>query len=118
MATKLLEMKCSFSDYIQLLMISQAIRGTKVIRNAKMAAKSSKNEMLVFGLLSTSDDQLSNCCNKSCHKCKKNGCQIIQNEMFVFGLHSTFDDWLSNPSDKSCAKCKKKMVKIFMAKLT
>ena len=33
--------------------------------NAKMAAKSSKNEMLNFGLHSTSDDQPSNLSNKS-----------------------------------------------------
>ena len=34
----------------------------------KMAAKSSKNEMLIFGLRSTSDDWLS---NESCLKCKE-----------------------------------------------
>ena len=36
-----------------------------------MATKSSKNEMVVFGLRSTSDDQPSNRSNESCPKCKK-----------------------------------------------
>ena len=40
-------------------MISQVIQATKVDRNAKKAPKSSKTEMLVFGLHSTSDDRLS-----------------------------------------------------------
>ena len=40
-------MKCSFLDYVQLLMIGQAIQVMKVTQNAKkMATKSSKNEML------------------------------------------------------------------------
>ena len=38
-------------------MIGQVIQATKVNRNAKKAPKSSKNEMLVFGLCSNSDDQ-------------------------------------------------------------
>ena len=37
----------------------------------KMAAKSSKNEMLIFGLRSTSDDWPSNPSNESCLKCKE-----------------------------------------------
>ena len=51
-------MKCSFLDYIQLLIIGQAIQVMKVDQNAKKRPpKSLKNEMLIFGLLSTSDDQ-------------------------------------------------------------
>ena len=38
-------------DYVQLLMIGQVIQATEVDQNAKKAPKSSKNEMLVFGLL-------------------------------------------------------------------
>ena len=72
-----------------------------------MAVKSSKNEMFVFGLHSTSDDWLSNPSDKSHLKCKTCPPNHQKNEMFVFGLHSTSDDWLSNPSDKSHLKCKK-----------
>ena len=37
-------------DYVQLLMIGQAIRVMKVTQNVKkMATKLSKNEMLIFG---------------------------------------------------------------------
>ena len=46
MATKLSKRKCLFLDYIQLLMIDQAIQVMKVTQNAKkMATKLSKNEM-------------------------------------------------------------------------
>ena len=58
-----------------------------------------KNEMLIFGLHSTSDDWP---CwwmdsNPICHPSPAK-----KNEMFIFGLHSTSDDWLgwlmdSNP---------------------
>ena len=46
-------------------MISQAIKAIKVDQNVKkMATKSSKNEMLVFGLCSISDDQPSDPSNE------------------------------------------------------
>ena len=54
------KMKCSFLDYVQLLIISQAIRAKNVKRNIKKwkrPPKSSKNKMFIFGLCSTSDDQ-------------------------------------------------------------
>ena len=47
------EMKCSFLDYIQLLMISRAGRWTGT-QSATLLQP--KNEMLIFGLRSTSDD--------------------------------------------------------------
>ena len=73
------KMKCLFLDYIQLLMISQAIQATKVNQNAKkMATKWSKNEMLIFGLHSTSDDRPSNLSDESQLKYKINGCQITK----------------------------------------
>ena len=56
------KIKCSFLDYIPLLMIGRAIRAKNVDRNAKKwkrPPKSSKNKMFVFGLHSTSDDRLS-----------------------------------------------------------
>ena len=37
-----------------------------------------KNEMLVFGLHSTSDDQLSTLSNESHPNCEKNDCQIVK----------------------------------------
>ena len=55
--------KCSFSDYIQLLMFSWVIRAKNIDRNAKKwkrPPKSLKNKMSVFGLHSTSDDRPSN----------------------------------------------------------
>ena len=59
------KMKCLFLDYVQLLMIGWAIRVTKVNQNAKKRPpKSLKNQMLVFGLCSTSDDQPSDLSNK------------------------------------------------------
>ena len=59
-------MKCSFLDYVQILMIGQAIQVMKVDQNVKKGSpKSSKNEMLIFGLRSTSDDQPCNPSNKS-----------------------------------------------------
>ena len=53
------KIKCSFLDYVQLLMISQAIPVKNIDRNAKKKRppKSSKNQMFIFGLRSTSDDR-------------------------------------------------------------
>ena len=60
-------MKCSFLDYVQLLlMIGRTILVMKVNQNVKKGPpKSSKNEMLIFGLHATSDDQPSNTSNES-----------------------------------------------------
>ena len=69
------KMKCSFLDYIQLLMIGQAIRAKNIeqtIKKWKRPPKSLKNKMFVFGLCSTSDDQPSNLSNKHQPKHKKN----------------------------------------------
>ena len=72
-----------------------------------MATKLSKNEMLIFGLCSTSDDWLSNLSNKSPPKCKQMTTKSSKNEMLIFELHSTSGDQLSDPSNKSQPKCKK-----------
>ena len=67
-------MKCSFLGYIQLVMISWAIWAKKCWRKCKKmkkAPKSLKNEMFIFGLCSTSDDQLSDPSKKCWLKCKK-----------------------------------------------
>ena len=67
------KMKCSFLDYVQLLMIGQVIQVMKVDQNAKKKSPLShqKNEMLIFGLCSTSDDWLSDPSNESQLKYKK-----------------------------------------------
>ena len=66
------KMKCSFLDYIQLLMMGQVIWAMKIDQNAKKRPpKSSKNEILVFGLCSTSDDQPSDPSEESQPKCEK-----------------------------------------------
>ena len=57
------KIKCLFLDYVQLLMIAQAIRAKNVDQNAKKQKrppKSLKNQMFIFQLCSTSDDRLSN----------------------------------------------------------
>ena len=106
-------MKCSFLDYVQLLMIGQAIQVMKVIQNAKkMAAKLSKNEMLIFRLRSTSGDQQSNPSDENYPKYKIMAAKLSKNEMLIFGLCSTSDDWPSNPSDESHPKCKKMAAKL------
>ena len=49
------KMKCSFLDYIQLLMISRAGQWTQTPSTIPLQPK---NEMLIFGLHSTADDRL------------------------------------------------------------
>ena len=89
------KMKCSFLDYIQLLMISYAdwwmaglVDGLKPY---PPPLSSQQNEILVFGLCSTSDDQPGwlKDSNPICHPSLSQ-----KNEMLIFGLHSTSDDWL------------------------
>ena len=64
-------------------------------QNVKKASpKSLKNEMLVFGLPSTSDDRLSDPSDKSCPKCEKRPPNSLKNAMLIFGLCSTSDDQL------------------------
>ena len=61
------KIKCLFLDYIQLLMIGQAIQAKNVDQNAKKQKrppKSLKNKMFIFGLRSTSDDRRSNLSKK------------------------------------------------------
>ena len=68
------KIKCSFLDYVQLLIIGQAIWAKNVDWNAKKQKrppKSLKNKMFVFGLRSTSDDRLTNPGEKCWLKCKK-----------------------------------------------
>ena len=94
------KMKCSFLDYIQLLMISRAGQDSNPIYYPSPAKK---NEMLIFGLHSTSDDQL----GWSILKPHPPTLSSQKNEMLIFGLRSTSDDqpgWLidSNPIHHPC----------------
>ena len=50
------KMKCSYFDYIQLLMIGQAGRWTQT--PSATPIQQEKNELLIFGIRSTSDDRL------------------------------------------------------------
>ena len=113
------KMKCLFLDYFQFLVISRAGRWTRTPSTTPLQPK---NEMLIFGLRSTSDDQLgwSMDSNPICHpspnkkKWYAHFCitfnfwwlarlinrlephlQPVCNqkyEILVFGLHSTSDD--------------------------
>ena len=73
-----------------------------------MQKKASKNEMLIFGLCSTSDDRLGDPNNESQLKCEKRPPKSSKNEMLIFGLHSTSGDWPSDPSNKSQPKFNKR----------
>ena len=74
----------------------------------KKPPKSLKNEMFIFGLRSTSDDQPSNPSKKHQPKCKKQKRppKSSKIKMFIFGLCSTSDDRLSDPSKKCQTKHK------------
>ena len=68
------KIKCLFLDYIQLLTIGQAIQAKNVdwnVKKQKRPPKLSKSKMFIFGLCSTSDDQLSDPSKKRQPKCKK-----------------------------------------------
>ena len=103
--------KCSFFDYVQLLMISRVIWAKNIDQNAKKwkrPLKSSKNKMFIFGLCSTSDDWPSNRSKNVDQTIKKKWpLKSSKNKMFVFGLCSTSDNWPSDPSKKHQPKCKK-----------
>ena len=130
------EMKCSCLDYVQLLMISQAGWWTQTPSATPLQPKkwnahfwitfkfwwsaglvnglkphppplsSQKYEMLIFGLCSTSGDQLCNPSNKSRLKCGKKGPLSHQKMNYSFFiLRSTSDDQPSDLSDKSWSKC-------------
>ena len=68
------KIKCSFLDYVQLLMIGRAIRIKNIDRNVKKQErppKSLKNQMFAFALCSTLNDRPSDPSKKHRPKCKK-----------------------------------------------
>ena len=118
------KMKCSFLDYVQLLMIGRAGRCTQIPSATSLQPKiwnahfkimfnfwrlaglvdglkqhlqllcSQKNEMLIFGLHSTSDYWLG-------RSMDSNPISSQNNEMLIFGLHSTSDYWLGRSMDSN-----------------
>ena len=113
------KIKCLCLDYVQLLMIGRAVQWTRILSTTPLQPK---NEMLIFGLHSTSDDRpgCSMNSNPVCHPSlvKKIKCSFLdyvqllmigragqwtrtpsatplqsKNKMLVFGLCSTSDDW-------------------------
>ena len=102
------KMKCSFLDYVQLLMIGQAGRRTPT---PSATSFQPKNEMLSFVLRYSSDDQPGWSMDLNpIHLLS----QAKKNEMLIFGLHSTSDDrpgWsmdsnpICNPSPTKKMKC-------------
>ena len=136
------KIKCSFLDYIQFLMIGWPGQWTRTPSATHLQPKklnacfwitfnfwwsaglvnglephppplsSQSNEMLVFGLHSTSDDQpgWSMDWNPLCHPSPAN-----KNKMPIFGLHSNSDDWLgwSMDSNLVCHLSPAKKIKCF-----
>ena len=90
------KIKCSFLYYVQLVLIGRAGQWTQTLSATPLQPK---NEVLIFGLWSISDNSLgwSMDSNPICHL------SPAKNEMLVFGLCSASDNWLgwsmdSNPS--------------------
>ena len=63
--------------------------------------------MLVFGLHSISDDQLSDLSEESQTNAKKRPPKSSKNEMLILELHSISDDQLSDLNEESQTKYKK-----------
>ena len=90
-------MKCSFLDYVQLLMLARLVDG---LEPHPPPFSSQKNERLILGLCSTSDDCLGWSMDLDPIHHASPARKI---EMLIFGLHSTFDvgwagRWTQTPS--------------------
>ena len=91
------KMKCLFLDYIQLLMIGQLVHG---LETHLPPLSSQKNEMLIFGLRSTSDDQEGWLIdsNPICHPspAKKMKCSFLEYVQLL--MISWTGQWTQTPS--------------------
>ena len=91
------KMKCSFLDYVQLLMIGRAGRWTLIPPATSLQPK---NEMLIFGLCSTSDDRLGWLMdlNPICHPspAKKMKCSFLDYIQFL--ILGRAGQWTQTPS--------------------
>ena len=105
------KIKCSFLDYVQLLMIGWVIQAKNVDRNAKQwkrLPKSSKNQMFIFGLHSTSDDWLSNLSKNIDQNAKKQKGPLSHQKIKCSFLIMFNFWWSANQSKQKCwPKCKK-----------
>ena len=102
-------MKCSFLDYVQLLMVGQVM---KVDQNAEKGLLGPQKmkcsfldyvQLLMIRAMKVISDDRSNESQPKYRKAPKSS----KGEVFIFGLHSASDDWPSNPSNESCQKCTK-----------
>ena len=110
------KMKCSFLDYVQLLIIGQAIWGKNVDQNAKKPKKGPLSHQKIkcsfldyIQLLMKGQAIWAKNVNWKAIK-QKSPPKSSKNKMFIFGLCSTSDDRLSDPSRK-CQLKRKKMKK-------
>ena len=91
------KMKCSFLDYFQFLEINQAGRWTTTRSTTPLQPK---NEMLIFGLRSTSDDRSgwSMDSNSICHpsSTKKMICSFLEHAQLL--MIGQAGQWTRNPS--------------------
>ena len=91
------KIKCSFLDYVQLLMISQAVDGLEPClpplssQEKQKKMKCSFLDYVQLLMISQAVDGL---------EPHLPPLSSQKNEMLIFGLHSTFDDRLSDPSDE------------------
>ena len=106
------KIKCSFSDYVKLLMIGQAIWAKNVDRNPKNEKGPLSHWKIKCSFLDSvqllmigREIQAKNIDQNT--KKQKRPPMSLKNEMFIFGLRSTSDDRPSNLSKKHWPKCKK-----------
>ena len=106
------KIKCSFLDYVQLLMIGQAIWAKNVDQNAKkqkgpLSHRKIKCSFLDYvQLLMISQAIWAKSIGRNAKKWKRPP-KSLKNKMFIFGLHSTSDDWPRIWANKCWLKCKK-----------
>ena len=106
------KIKCSFLDYIQLLMIGWAIWAKNIDRNAKKK-KDPLSHWKIKCLFLDYVQLLMNvkviwAKNVDLNvKKQKRPPKLSKKKVFIFRLCSTSDDWLSDPSKKHRLKCKK-----------
>ena len=107
------KIKCSFLDYVQLLMISRAIRAKNINQKTKKPQKCPLSHRKIkclfldyIQLLMIGRTIQAKNVNRNVKKWKRPP-KSSKNKMFVFVLRSTSDDWMSDPSKKCWPKCKK-----------
>ena len=106
------KIKCSFFNYVQLLMIGRAIQAkplTKTQKNKKGPLRHHKIKCLFLDyiqLLMINRAIWANNIDQNTKK-QKRPPKSLKNQMFIFGLRSTSDDRPSDPSIKHWPKCKK-----------